>query len=182
MIKKKDVAALVAATIKKTKENGAEHYAWRNSPEVSFQSWTQVQGWGENASAVEISAAEAGSIFQSKLNGAYSERFAMSVGTIAALVANGYNCRLVQFAQEEGTPFDASGWLVVIVETMPVFHVAPWDMDASLVKDQVEILIDNSHEDVSWKNTNKVGEFAALLQGSVEPGLDLVSIAQELSK
>ena len=46
----------------------------------------------------------------------------------------------------------------------------------------VEILDDNQAADVCWKQTNKVGEFAALLAGACQPGLDLVTIAQTASK
>ena len=129
-----------------------------------------------------LNPTEAVEIFNQKINGAYAERFAMSIGTISALVANGYNCRIVQFQEETGIPFNANGWLVIVVETMPLFHVAPWDLDASKIASLVEVLTDNSAEDVSWKETNKVGEFKALLQGTIQSGLDLVEIAKEASR
>jgi len=106
----------------------------------------------------------------------------MSLGTVASLISNGYNVRLVQFEKEEGVPFDASGWLVIAVEGMPIFHVSPDDLDSSGLEDIVEVLSKNNEEcGVKWQGTNKVGEFTALLRGSLEPGLDLVAIAKEHS-
>lgn len=103
----------------------------------------------------------------------------MSLGMMAALIANGYAVRFVQFAAEEGVPFDAEGWTVMVIETMPMFHISPDDLRVADVVDLVEVVPDNSAPDVAWKGTNKVGEFAALLAGATQPGLDLVAIARK---
>ncbi len=164
-------------------ERGSNYYGWVNAPELSDEGKLEhTSGWGENQETKEISPAEALEIMNQKLDGAYGERFIMSLGTIASLIENEYNVRFVQFQEEEGTPFDAQGWTVMVVETMPVFHISPEDLKLENVGDLVEILQDNSTPDVSWKNTNKVGEFQALLKGSIEPNLDLVKIAQEGSE
>ena len=179
---KKTFDRVVEAALKKVIDNGAGYYSWKNSPTTDNSGiWSQKQGWGNSAKKIKISAVEAAGIFEEKLNGAYGERFVMSLGTVAALIQNGYSVRLVQFQKETGVPFDANGWTVLVVETMPVFHISPDDLDASAIADVVEVLPDNEAPDVSWKGTNKVGEFAALLRGSLEPGLDLVKIAQENS-
>jgi hypothetical protein len=173
---------IASAALAKVKRNGADFYGWKNAPVVNETGeWTQEQGWGDQAQQVPVTSAEAAGIFEAKLNGAYGERFVMSLGTISALIQNGYNVRMVQFQEEAGVPFDASGWTVIIVETMPIFHIAPWDLDASELSDVVEVLQDNQAPEVSWKGTNKVGEFNALLAGAMESGLDLIKIAKENS-
>ncbi len=161
---------------------GSQYYGWVNAPEASADGkLTHKSGWGDSATTREISGAEALEIYKYKLDGAYGERFVCSLGTIAALIANGYAVRFVQFAAEKGVPFNAAGWTVMVIETMPIFHVSPYDIRAADVQDLVEVLPDNSAPDVAWKNTNKVGEFAALLRGACEPGLNLVAIAKEAS-
>ena len=165
-LNKKTFGKVAAAALKKVRQNGADFYGWKNAP-VADESgnWSQEQGWGDSAKAVPVTAKEAQQIFTAKLDGAYGERFVMSLGTISALIANGYNVRMVQFQSEEGVPFDANGWTVMVIETMPVFHIAPWDLDTSDLSDVVEVLQDNQAPEVSWKETNKVGEFEALLRG-----------------
>lgn len=177
-----DIARINAAAQKIVAERGANHYGWINAPEVDGKKILQLQGWGDSARKVEVTIGEALSIYKDKIDGVYGERFVCSLGTVAALVANGYSVRFVQFQSEVGVPFDASEWTVMVIETMPVFHVSPDDLRLKDVADLVEILPDNQAPDVSWKNTNKVGEFAALLAGATQPGLDLVKIAQEHSK
>ncbi len=169
------------AAIKKIVENGAGYYGWVNAPIVDGEKITHTSGWGDQQKTKEVSPTEALEIMSQKINGAYGERFVMSLGLIAALIKNGYSVRFVQFQAEEGVPFDAKGWTVMIIETMPVFHISPDDLRLEDVKGLVEILPDNSVSEVSWKNTNKVGEFTALLAGSIESDLDLVQIAQENS-
>ena len=183
MLNKTDFQKIAEAAQAVVAQRGQNYYGWVNSPESDENGvLTHTSGWGDNQQTREVSGAEALEIMKGKLNGAYGERFITSLGTIAALIANGYNVRLVQFGSEPGVPFDAEGWTVMIVETMPVFHISPDDLRMSDVADIVEILDDNQAPDVSWKNTNKVGEFKALLMGACQPGLNLVEIAQEASK
>jgi len=165
-------------------ERGQEFYGWVNPPELAEdgQTITHTSGWGDAEKTEEISVKQALDIYKGKLDGGYGERFIMSLGLIASLVRNGYSVRFVQFQSEVGVPFDASGWTVMVIETMPIFHISPDDLRLADVADVVEILPDNQAPEVNWKNTNKVGEFKALLAGSLEPGLDLVKIAQEASK
>jgi len=58
----------------------------------------------------------------------------------------------------------------MVIETMPILHVSPDDLRLADVADVVEMLDDNQTIDVCWKQTNKVGEFAALLAGACQPG------------
>lgn len=163
-------------------ERGAGYYGWVNAPEADASGRiTHTSGWGDSAETREVTPADALALYKGKLDGAYGERFICSLGTVAALVTNGYEVRFVQFAKEAGVPFDASGWTVMIIGTMPIFHISPDDLRAADVADLVEVLPDNTDPAVSWKETNKVGEFAALLRGACEPGLDLVAIAKEAS-
>jgi len=179
----KDLGRVCAAAQKVVSQRGQIFYGWVNSPEAQVDGrLTHSTGWGDQAVTREVSGAESLEIMKAKINGAYGERFICSLGTIAALIANGYLVRFVQFQTEPGVPFDAKGWTVMVVETMPIFHVSPDDLRLADVADIVEMLDDSKAADVSWKNTNKVGEFAALLAGACQPGLDLVAIAQEASK
>lgn len=177
-----DFGKIVAATQSVVANRGASYYGWVNSPEASADGkLTHKSGWGDQSKTREISGVEALKIVGKKINGAYGERFVCSLGTVAALIGNGYAVRFVQFRKEQGVPFDAAGWTVMVIETMPVFHVSPEDLILADVSDIVELLDDNSTPDVCWKQTNKVGEFAALLAGACESGLDLVKIAQDNS-
>jgi len=58
----------------------------------------------------------------------------------------------------------------MVIETMPILHVSPDDLRLADVADVVEMLDDNQTIDICWKQTNKVGEFAALLAGACQPG------------
>lgn len=177
-----DFGRIVATAQTVVAQRGQDFYGWVNPPVVHDDGRiTHSSGWGDSATTREVSGAEALEIYKSKLNGAYGERFVLSLGTVAALIANGYEVRFVQFAKEEGVPFDASGWTVMVIGSMPMFHISPDDLRASDVADLVEVLPDNTDPAVCWKQTNKVGEFAALLAGATQPDLDLVAIAQKAS-
>lgn len=183
MLDSEQLGRIAAAAQKVVVEHGQGFYGWVNSPEAQTDGKiTHTNGWGDQAVTREVSGVEAIEIMKRKLNGAYGERFICSLGTVAALIANGYNVRFVQFQTEPGVPFDAKGWTVMVIETMPIFHISPDDLRLVDVADTVEMLDDSKAPDVSWKNTNKVGEFAALLAGACQSGLDLVAIAQGASK
>lgn len=174
---------ICAAAMAVVAERGQNFYGWVNPPELADNGRiTLTSGWGDEEKTEEVSVKQALDIYKDKLDGGYGERFIMSLGTISALIQNGYSVRFIQFQAEKGVPFDASGWTVMVIETMPIFHISPDDLRLEDVADVVEILPDNQAPEVNWKNTNKVGEFKALLAGSLEPGLDLVKIAQEASK
>lgn len=183
MLNTKDFERIAVAAQSVVTQRGQDYYGWVNSPEAQADGkLTHTVGWGDQTESREISGAEALEIMERKLDGAYGERFICSLGTVAALIANGYQVRFVQFREEPGVPFKAEGWTVLVIETMPIFHISPNDLQLRDIADIVEMLDDNSASDVCWKQTNKVGEFAALLRGACEPGLDLVSIAQAASK
>lgn len=182
MLSMKEFGRIAAAAQAVVAQRGADYYGWVNAPEAKADgTLTHTSGWGDSAETREVSGAEALGIMSQKLDGAYGERFVTSLGMVAALVANGYAVRFVQFRAEPGVPFDAAGWTVMVIETMPIFHISPDDLRLQDVADVVEILDDNSAPEVCWKQTNKVGEFAALLAGASEPGLDLVAIAKAAS-
>ncbi len=183
MLNLQEFSQIAAAAQKIVSERGQNFYGWVNSPEAQENgSIAHTSGWGDNAETVEVSGAKALEIMGQKLNGAYGERFVTSLGLVAALIGQGYNVRFVQFRKEPGVPFDAEGWTVMVVETMPLFHISPEDLRLEDVAGLVEILDDNQADDVSWKETNKVGEFAAVMAGICQSGLDLVEIAQRESQ
>lgn len=183
MLNMQSFSRVITAALSVVASRGADFFGWINSPEASADDkLTHSTGWGDDAQTKEVTGAEALAIMTRKLDGAYGERFIVSLGLAAALIANGYTVRLVQFRAKPGVPFNASSWTVMVVETMPIFHISPDDLRLADVADIVEILDDNQASDVCWKKTDKVGEFAALLIGSCQPGLDLVAIAQEGSR
>lgn len=173
---------ITSAALAVVAQRGQQFYGWLNSPKAHADGTiTHESGWGDQQTTREISGVEALEIMSRKLDGAYAERFITSLGLVAALISNGYTVRFVQFRKEPGVPFDAEGWTVMVVETMPMFHISPDDLRLEDIADVVEILDDNQAPDVCWKQTNKVGEFAALLAGACQPGLDLVAIAKKQS-
>lgn len=151
--------------------------AWVNPPEIVQE--------GENIKFMhdsqEISKESYQSIWERKLNGAYSERMANFMNSLGSIIDNDYPVELVQFQKEEGVPFDANGWIVVVVDTMPIFHLSPDDLSMQDVGDFVNIYQDNQDPKVSWKQTNKRGEIVALKMATEKPGLNLVDIAQKYS-
>jgi len=177
MLKESDLPLLIKASLKSIETNGASYYAWKQTPSHSDESET---GWriGDRT----VSAEYAGRIYQQKMTSAYGERFAMSIGVVVGLVKNGYNIRLVRFKNEKNVEFNTKGWIIIVVESMPIFHIPPWDLNPIFVKKILENLDDNMSEDVKYKETNKVGEFTAMLQGSLTPGLDLLSIAKKFNE
>ncbi len=182
MLNKKDFSKIATAALSVVATRGADYYGWMNAPKADVDGKiTHTSGFGDEEKTVEVSGAQALETMTQKLDGAYGERFVMSLGTITALIANGYSVRFVQFRSEPGVPFNASGWTVIVVETMPIFHISPDDLRLVDVEEIVEVLDDNSTNDVCWKQTNKVGEFAALLAGATQSGFDLVEIAKSNS-
>lgn len=152
--------------------------SWVNPPEIKGSAEEGYTFWHDGK---EISAEQSQAVWERKLNGAYSERLANFMNGLAAIVDNGYNVELVQFQKEKGTPFDASGWLVVVLETMPIFHLAPGDLAAEDLAEIVNVYIDNQDPSVCWKQTDKRGENIALKTAIDEPGKDLVAIAKRYS-
>lgn len=152
--------------------------SWVNPPELTRSEDGIVQFWHDGK---EISAEESQVVWERKLNGAYTERLANFMNGLSAIVDNGYKVELVQFQEEKGVAFDANGWLVVVVETMPVFHLSPDDLDAGDLAEMVNIHTDNQDPSVCWKQTDKRGENIALKTAIDEPGKDLVAIAKRYS-
>ena len=145
---------------------GVEFFAWKNAPEVSASgAITHTYGWGSNATTREVSAEEALSIDKQKLDGAYGERFALSVAVAIGLAARGVPVHLLQKQKEIGTPFDASGWLILAVDGHPVFHISPGDLSLDDVKDICLLVPEGSQADraFAYKGTNKVGELSRLI-------------------
>jgi len=146
---------------------GADFYGWKNAPEVKDGELTHTSGWGENSKTVKVSAQEALDIYESKLNGAYGERFAITMALLAGLVRQGKKVALLQIQKEEGLPFNAEGWLVASIEGHPAFHLAPLDLSMSEVeKAGLVTLVTEGSEEAKihgWKNTTKVDELSNLL-------------------
>ena len=151
---------------------GAGFYAWVNPPVVAEDGTiTHTSGWGDNAKTEKISVQKAFEIFESKLNGAYGERFAITMALLAGLIRQGKKVALLQLQKEEGTPFDATGWVVLSIEKHPAFHLAPWDLPMEKVNQAglLNLVLENSPEakEHGYKGTNKVEELSKLLDWSV---------------
>ena len=105
------------------------------------------------------------------------------VGQLEAIIKNGYKVALIQFQGSDGAPFDSEGWLVAVVEGLPIYHIAPWNLDLKDVESLVSLVPQDESENdlVCWKKTNKRGEFKALQVAVSKKGEDLVKIAKEFS-
>jgi hypothetical protein len=125
---KKTAAEFARIALVASEAKGRQFYDWRNSPEADANGkWTQSTGWGDSAKTMEITSEAAAAIFKDKLDGAYGERFMLSVAYAVSAVAAGIPVAIVQIAKEAGTPFDPEGWLVLAINGHPFFHIAPWD-------------------------------------------------------
>ncbi len=149
-------------------KKGAAFYSWVNAPQVSEDgSITHTSGWGDSAKTEKISVEDAFKIYESKLNGAYGERFAITMALLAGLIRQGKKISLLQLQKEEGTPFDATGWVVLSIEGHPAFHLAPWDLPMQKVSDAglLNLVAENSPEaaEHGYKGTNKVQELSMIL-------------------
>jgi hypothetical protein len=144
---------------------GADFYGWRNAPTYEDGKFFHVAGWGAKPS--EISPERALQINQEKLDGAYGERFALTVALLGPLVERGVQVALLQVQKEEGLPFNAQGWVVVSINGFPLFHISPTDLPLAKVKDAglVTVVTEGSPEAKvhGWKGTNKVQELSMLL-------------------
>ena len=137
---------------------GHGHFAWRDAPSES------------------LTREESDVIWKAKLAGVYSERCLASLGMLIPVVGQGYGVRFVQFAEEEGVPFDAAGWTVIAVSGVsasgedawwPILHLSPDDFCADGLDDIVEVVNKNDEENgfISWDDLRptKPAEYAALL-------------------
>jgi len=161
----KQLAVIVKAAVV---EKGVDFYGWRNAPVVDEAGrLTHSSGWGDSATTTEITIQRALDIDKEKLNGAYGERFVLSVAVAIAAAKHGHEVALIQKQSEPGLPFDASGWLILAIDGHPLFHVAPHDLATQAANDAglVTLVADGSPEaeHFGWKGTNKVGELGMVL-------------------
>ena len=160
-----------------------EKTAWVDAPRVLNGELVHTSGYGEKAKTYKVSVEEALSIYNKKVDGAYTERFLLFMVQLGAIVRNGYKVALIQHQGSDGAPFDSEGWLVVVVETMPIYHIAPWDLNLKDVKELVTLIppTESDNELINWKRTDKRGEIMALNAAVTGSGKDLVGIAQKFS-
>lgn len=161
----KTLAAIVKAAVV---QKGADFYGWRNAPVADETGHlTHSSGWGESVTTREITVQEALAVDQAKLDGAYGERFVLSVAVAIAAAKNGHEVALIQKQSEPGVPFDATGWLILAIDGHPLFHVAPHDLATEAANEAglVQLVEDSSleAEHFGWKNTNKVDELGMVL-------------------
>lgn len=162
------VKVLMKIVKKEIARKGASFYGWVNAPTVQDNGvLTHTTGWGDNTITRKVSAKEAFEIYEGKLNGAYGERFALTMALIPSLIAKGKKVALLQIQKEEGLPFNAEGWLVLSIAGFPLFHLAPWDlpMDEVAKAGLVTLVAEGSEESNvhGWKGTDKVQELSSLL-------------------
>lgn len=156
---------------------------WIDAPEVVNGKLVHTSGYGDTAKTAEVSVEEALAIYKKKVDGAYTERFLLFVGQLEAIIKNGYKVALIQHQGSDGAPFDSNGWLVAVVETLPIYHIAPWNLDLKDVESLVSLVpqAESENDLVCYKGTNKRGEFKALQVAVSKKGEDLVKIAKEFS-
>ena len=171
-----------------------EKVAWVDPPKMVDGKIMHTSGWGDSAHTREISPEEALAIDKKKLDGAYTERFQLFLSLLVPIVKNGYNVALIQHQAHDGAPFNSDGWLVIVVEGMPIYHISPEDLDASLIKEFVTLIPQGEANNnlICWKKTDKVGEAAAIFMAASQPKhvqvdfikaieVDLIEIAQKFS-
>lgn len=162
-----DLVVLFALVKAEVARKGQAFYGWVNAPEVKNGVLTHTTGWGDNTQTREISAEGALDIYKGKLDGAYGERFALTMALLAGLIRQGKKVALLQIHEEAGVPFDAQGWVVVSIEGYPLFHLAPWDLPMASVAELglVTVVVKGSDEEKvhAYKGTNKVSEFGMIL-------------------
>lgn len=166
------LSALFTIVKEEIAKKGVGFYSWVNAPQVAEDGTiTHSSGWGESAKIEKISVQKSFEVYESKLNGAYGERFAITMALLAGLIRQGKKIALLQLQKEEGTPFDASGWVVLSIEKHPAFHLAPWDLPMQKVADAglLNLIVENSPEaaEHGYKGTNKVQELSMLLDWSL---------------
>lgn len=106
-------------------------------------------------------------IMKEKLNGAYTERFVMTVLALKSLIMGHNMVHLCQI-KNENTPFDANGWVVVCVDDYPMFHISPSDLNMNDIKEIVNVIDDKEDHPFKWKGTNKIQEFLYMLDAVTE--------------
>ena len=125
---------LFNAAIERLTANGAEFYGWKDAPVCDENGIFSVTSGQEGEKTTKIiDGQQALAIYESKLNGAYGERFLNTLGMIAALVAKGKRVAILQ-KTEVGLPFDASGWVIICIEGYPLYHVALYRFSNSVTK------------------------------------------------
>ena len=167
-----DIQILAGIADEAAKARGADFYAWKNAPEHKNGEFSHTTGWGPAATTQSLSAEQALDLYKQKLDGAYGERFLMTIAAIAGFVEKGHKVALLQL-QEEGTPFDARGWVVVSVNGYPMFHISPDDLPMEKVAEAglVRVIAKNSEaaQEHAWKGTDKLQEFGLLLKWATAP-------------
>ena len=160
-----------------------EKTAWVDAPRVLSGELVHTSGYGEKAETCKVSVEEALAIYNKKVDGAYTERLLLFVAQLEAIVKNGYKVALIQNQGHDGAPFNSEGWLVVVVETMPIYHIAPWDLNLNDVKELVTLIpsTESDNELISWKRTDKRGEIMSINAAITGGGKNLVEIAQRFS-
>ena len=172
-----DLATLVGIAKAAAEAKRPEFYAWRNAPECRADARTAAVQSGDcemrlfhrdsNGVEREIGIEQALAIDTTKLDGAYGERFLLSVAYIIAAVKAGIQVALLQVLDEPGLPFDAAGWIVVSVNGHPMFHIALRDLPMADVDAAglVTVIAKHTPEAIEhgWKKTNKVQEYGLLL-------------------
>ena len=171
-----------------------EKVAWVNPPEIVGGKIMHTSGWGNSAQTREISSEEALAIDKRKVDGAYTERCQLLLSILIPIVENGYSVALIQHQAHDGAPFDSKGWLVIVLEGLPIYHISPDDLDVSLIEELVTLIPkgEENNDLICWKKTDKVGEAAAIFMAASQPKsvqvdfdkvieVDLIKIAQKFS-
>ena len=157
--------------------------AWVNAPEFENGVFTHTTGWGDSAETRTVTEEEALAIYKQKVDGAYTERLLLFAGQLEAIVKNGYKVALIQHQGKDGAPFDSNGWLVAVVEGLPIYHIAPWDLNLKDVEELVTLVppTESDNKLICWKGTDKRGEAMALNAAVTGGGKNLIEIAQAFS-
>jgi hypothetical protein len=126
-----------------------------------------------NDPTIEQSKEEIISTYKRKLNSVYSERFLLTMNYIFSAVQKGHKVAFIQKTTEVGIPFDASGWIIVSINTYPFFHISPEDLSLATLNGLgwINVIKDDSPEaeEHAWKHTNKFDEYQMMMDWLLTP-------------
>jgi hypothetical protein len=151
-----DLPALLIVVKNHLNSKPEGYYAWRDSPQVDREVYTR--------SEVE----EIADTFTKKLDAVYSERFLLSMNYAVAAIQRGHKVAFLQKTAEIDPVFDATGWIILSINSYPLFHISPQDLSLSILNELgwVNVIREGSAEaeEHAWKGTDKSQEYLLMMR------------------
>lgn len=100
-----------------------------------------------------------------KIDYEYTKRLLNFLMVAINLTKNNNSVEFIQKSKEKDLPFDASGWIIIAVNKLPLFHISPDDISKNDISDIVKV-VDESNNDYAYTGTTKTEEFNLLRKWS----------------